>query len=759
MSVMTAPVTPAKPPTLNASPARTRQVAVERDLAATLAIGAFSFVVAVGFARVFSGWEFVADLGLLVVAGHGLSFALRRLGVSGWIAIPAVTVALLWLLAAIQYGSTFSLVPWTGTVDQFRLDLSVVRDQFQTAVAPVVYDVGWAALAGLAMVIVIVMADAFAFRAEARGEALVPGGVLFIFIAALGSPRLRVASTMMLIAAGVVAVVALRAFHDRSRRVELTTSRRGAALLPGALATAGLVALAAGWVGPRLPGADAEPWYETRGRGGGVTEVVSPLVDIRSRLVNQGNVELFRVNADREAYWRVTTLSEFDGEQFRLPRTPLRRVDEDSSNSGVEIRQQIQVLSLSGRFLPAAADPQAVSPQEEIRLDVDRTTLVKTSDLEPEELYTIVSRAPDITANVLRSTSSANPPDEVFVELPDGFPDDVADLAAELTAGAATDYDRMLALQSYFQTFTYTTEVQSGHGSSAIENFLEIQAGYCEQFSATMAAMARSIGVASRVAVGYTPGLLRNDGWYSVLGRNAHAWPEIWFDGVGWVPFEPTPSRGIPGAQEYTGIAPAQDTTPPRQVGEPGEARPNPPTPTTIFRPPTTNAPFDANDPDAGTQRPQPTRPAEVEAPSDSLPWWPFVLIGVLGVAAIAPTAVRRWRSRARRRHATPERVATAWRRACRDVERAGVDGTPAMTTQEWAAATADQLPVAARPMASLATLVDQIEYSRPGTLDLDGADAELSTECELWAGQVERIAVDTLPATKRAVRYFSEWN
>ncbi len=75
----------------------------------------------------------------------------------------------------------------------------------------------------------------------------------------------------------------------------------------------------AGVIGPRIPGADAEPLYDTRGRGGGITEVTSPLVDIRSRLVNRGNVELFRVNADAEAYWRVTTLPEFDGRTFSLP--------------------------------------------------------------------------------------------------------------------------------------------------------------------------------------------------------------------------------------------------------------------------------------------------------------------------------------------------------------------------------------------------------------------------------------------------------
>ena len=48
-----------------------------------------------------------------------------------------------------------------------------------------------------------------------------------------------------------------------------------------------------------------------------------------------------------------------------------------------------------------------------------------------------------------------------------------------------------------------------------------------------------------------------------MLGKNAHAWPEIWFDGLGWVPFEPTPGRGAPGAENYTGVAPAQDEAAP----------------------------------------------------------------------------------------------------------------------------------------------------------------------------------------------------
>ena len=118
----------------------------------------------------------------------------------------------------------------------------------------------------------------------------------------------------------------------------------------------------------------------------------------------------------------------------------------------------------------------------------------------------------------------------------------------------------MVALQDWFRTeFTYSTDVPDGHGNSAIESFLENRVGYCEQFAGTFAAMARSLGIPARVAVGFTQGEQQDDGTYVVLGRNAHAWPEVWFDGYGWVPFEPTPGRGMPGAEAYTGVPPQQD--------------------------------------------------------------------------------------------------------------------------------------------------------------------------------------------------------
>ncbi|MGB0113279.1 MAG: transglutaminaseTgpA domain-containing protein, partial [Ilumatobacteraceae bacterium] len=284
-----------------------------RDVIATIVVAAFSLAVAVGYVRVFSGWHFMDDMVVIVVVGHGAGLLLRRLRVAGWIAAPIMVALTIWAIAALFYRDTFAWgLPTSETWSLFQLELHDVREQFRFAVAPVVYGGGWDVLAAIGLGLSVILADMFAFRAMARAETLVPGGVLFVFVGALGDDRLRVASTVVLVGTGVLTTIVLRAFYS----TDVARSHTGAPLrrvVPAALAAVIVVAVGAGYVGPRLPGATADALYETHGRGGGVTEVVSPLVDIRSRLTNRSDAELFQVQANIESYWRSATLSDFDG--------------------------------------------------------------------------------------------------------------------------------------------------------------------------------------------------------------------------------------------------------------------------------------------------------------------------------------------------------------------------------------------------------------------------------------------------------------
>jgi hypothetical protein len=184
----------------------------------------------------------------------------------------------------------------------------------------------------------------------------------------------------------------------------------------------------------------------------------------------------------------------------------------------------------------------------------------------------------------------------------------------------------------------------AGNSGDAMVDFLNDRSGYCEQFATTMAAMARHLGIPARVALGFTSGDLQGDGSYLIRARDMHAWPELYFEGVGWVPFEPTPAA-------RTGAAPAWT------------------------RPAVESSPSDPAGPTAA-----PTGPSglpeggEVEMPEDDLaggagidadtgmPWPARIVLVLVGVLAIglAPMVVGIVRRRTRWSRAAGDAVATA---------------------------------------------------------------------------------------------------
>ncbi len=744
--------------------------ALMTELIATIALTAFSIAVAAGYARVFSGWQFFDNFVVLAVVGHGTGFVGRRLRIPGAIAIVLMCAVMVWMIAFVHYRDSMTLLLPTGdTFDVFRQEIERVREEFQMAVAPVIYAGGWDVLAAIGMALTIVLADTFAFRAFARAEALVPGGVLFVFIAALGSDRSRIALTTALVAAGVVATVALRFHHGPQRNAVIGARRSPSRLVvPAALGMAAVVAAAAALVGPSLPGAGDEPIYETRGgNGGSVTNVVSPLVDIRSRLTNRSNAELFTVRADFESYWRLSALPRFNGEQWGLPERALSRVDGQLSaarDGAVQLSQEITITALGEKFVPAAADPQAASPQDGLRWNADSSTLLKTDgDLVPGETFEIVSASPRFDVTALQSATSTDAGDPIYLELPDDFPASVGDLARAVTAGATTPYDVALALQNWFRTeFTYSLEVQAGHSSNAIEGFLRDRVGYCEQFAGTYAAMLRTLGIPSRVAVGFTSGNFNGER-YSVLGKNAHAWPEVWFDGLGWVPFEPTPGRGAPGAENYTNVAPEQDATGIDPDAAPGDAAPTPApgqqvAPTTVAAPNATTPGGAPALPDGIDPALTPAGGGDVPESDGSVPVGALALFAVGGLALAAPALIRRVRRR-RMPNDPIGTVATLWQRSVDDLREVGLRPKPSVTPIEHAAAAAATFPVIARPFGSLAEVMTEVSFAPTASnrfVNSDRGAARLD-ECRQWNRQIERAVNDSITPTARVRRYFTQ--
>jgi transglutaminase-like putative cysteine protease len=743
------------------SPAKQHTVA--SDLIASLMVAAFSMTVAIGYARVFSGWPFLTDMAIVVVVGHGVGLVFRRLGITPWIAVPFTALALAWTVLAVFYPETFSwAMPSDDTWAILQSELTSVRDEFRTAIAPVEYAGGWNLLAAIGLATAVLLADVFAFRADARAETLVPGGVLFVFVGALGDERLRIASAVLLVGVGVVTTVSLRWYHaEPGRSSNAAPWRRW----PVAVAFGVIVALIAGVVGPRLPGADAAPLYDTGGGGGSVTQVISPLVDIRSRLTNRSTEELFRVRADAESYWRSSALPEFDGTTWGLPERDLEPVDGaggPADGAMSENRQQITIGALGGTLVPAAPDPLQASPTERLRWVPETSTLVTVDGrLQTGDVIDIVSASPRLDQNVLSAATSTDAGDPIYTSLPTNLPDVVAATARQVTSGARTPYEAALLTQAWFQSeFVYSLEVQPGHGNSAIESFLRDRVGYCEQFAGTYAAMMRTIGIPARVAVGFTSGVRVGEGDYSVLGRNAHAWPEVWFDGIGWVAFEPTPGRGAPNAENYTGLPARQDTS---ATADDLDISGRTPT-TTVPTGPDSEGPgleipdlADLTPADGSSGGATPTGAADS---GGGLSWGWLALVALIAVVLAAPLLVRSVRSR-RLPRSVDLQVAEAWRRATRSVSAAGVPLRSCDTPLEVAASTARHFPVVTRPMASLAEAVTEATYRAEGTAGYETAGtygASTLNDCRNWAKQIDRAATESLDWQSRLRQYFTNF-
>lgn len=125
--------------------------------------------------------------------------------------------------------------------------------------------------------------------------------------------------------------------------------------------------------------------------------------------------------------------------------------------------------------------------------------------------------------------------------------------AEQVAGGARSPYAAAVALERWFRYgggFTYDQHPPAPPaGVPALEDFVvHTKRGYCQHFAGAMALMLRYLGIPSRVVVGFTSGQY-NSGQWVVSDRDAHMWVEVWFRGWGWVPFDPTPSRGgLPGS-------------------------------------------------------------------------------------------------------------------------------------------------------------------------------------------------------------------
>lgn len=774
MSTRLAPPS-APPPTATPAPAPARPPrpaplarGTRRPLPPEIALFLVSVAAAGGLARLFSGAAFLGPVLVVVAAAHGLALVLRRLGVGTVLAVALSGLGLLITVSWVVEPHTLTLgLPLAPTWHAIAADLQAAATRFAEVRAPTPATRGFVLTCAIASWVAAFAADTFAFRARTRFEALAPSFVLFLFGALLGADRFRLPATGFYLAAVLGFVV----LADASRRSAPSwfAGRSGdgeRALVRSGLATALVAVLVALLLGPRVPGAHdlgALGWRKGAERGSGSRVTVSPLVDIRSRLVDQSGVELFSVASPVGTYWRLTSLERFDGTIWssvgsyapahgRLPSGVQTRSPEQS------VVQQFDIKALSAIWLPAAYQPRRLDGVKGVRFDSDSSSLLTDTDTSDYLQYSVESALPRLDAGQLQTATLSAGQAQRYVALPPGFPSRVRQLAQQLTratpsacaalgcssaessSSQLTPFHQARALQDWFRAnFTYDLNVAPGHDQSAIERFLfTTRRGYCEQFAGSFAAMARSLGLPARVAVGFTPGSQGADGRWHVTDREAHAWPEVHLAPFGWVAFEPTPTRSLPGSEAYTGVGGAQSSS-----GGGPAATTATTTPTSVAA-----APQGATD----TTAPPRSSAAAATTGKGSRRSVPAPLALAVGAALLylvgVPLAHRLRRSR-RRSQATSStsRVMLAWSDAEDELALAGLRRRPSETAPEYAVRAGD-ITGAGPATSELATCVTSAAFSPTGADDATAARAEAAAA----AIRVE-VGKDVNPA-RRAARY-----
>lgn len=350
---------------------------------------------------------------------------------------------------------------------------------------------------------------------------------------------------------------------DAYRAVDETTEPwRERRRVHATMAATGVSALVAATIVPAaLPGLDERPLTVDVAASGPVS-TINPILNLKDSLDARSDATLltYRTDQDSPAPLRIVTADVFDGQTWS-PHTGERLRRDQRVQGGLseppgltsEIREQsavrtttITVQGLAQTYLPAPYPALRVDIEGNWFYDSDSLNIVGDGEDTQGRSYSVTHLEVDPREEQLRTAPPApRAVQERFTQLPPSIPAAVLDAARQVTSAAGNDYERAVLLQRYFRStggFTYSTNAPSDGGSDAITAFLREKYGFCVQFASTMAVMSRLLGIPARVAIGFLPGEQLADGRWRISEQDAHAWPELWFSGTGWVRFEPTPA-------------------------------------------------------------------------------------------------------------------------------------------------------------------------------------------------------------------------
>ncbi|MFI6941033.1 DUF3488 and DUF4129 domain-containing transglutaminase family protein [Streptomyces sp. NPDC050418] len=533
-----------------------------------------------------AGW--IAQAALLLAVQSGVGAAARRVPLARPLTVAAqVLVTLLLLTVFFAREQAFALVvPSPDSIREFGVLLQAGAEDVAAYSTPAPLSEGIRLMLVGGVLVIGLAVDALAVTFRSAAPAGLP--LLALYSVAAGLSKDGAGWALFVLAAAGYLLLLLAEGRDRlsqwgrvfggaprraSRNAGLDTD--GGATAPvrtgrriGAFALG--IALVVPAALPALDGGLLDPTGSGGGGsgGGGTISAVNPLVSLQNNL-NQPNdreVLKYRTNAssNQDMYMRIVSLDQFDGTEWKpaersITEVPTQLPQPRGLSGDVATKEVSTTISAADWYaqtwLPMPYPASQVDIDGNWRFEpIGRAVVGDRGETTKGKTYTVKSLEVRPTAQKLADAPAPNADivDE-FTDVPRSLPRDVYEKAEEVTRGATNSYEMAVKLQEYFAVeggFTYDTNVEAGSGSAAISRFLKDKEGFCVHFSFAMAAMARTLDIPSRVAVGFTPGSPTADGSMSVGLRDAHAWPELYFEGVGWTRFEPTPTRG--SAPDYT---------------------------------------------------------------------------------------------------------------------------------------------------------------------------------------------------------------
>jgi transglutaminase-like putative cysteine protease len=326
------------------------------------------------------------------------------------------------------------------------------------------------------------------------------------------------------------------------------------------------------------------------GSGGDGVKVINPTIDLRRDLQRGDNVPLLYIRTDDPdpSYLRIAVDTQYNGSEW----TPgNRQIISDQTADGIVplevpgLSNSLQVDSYNysvtatrdfqSTFLPTQFPVSDIVAEGDWHYDTTTMDFRSSSNSTVAGLtYTMTAAKPQYSGrSMVDSLTARLPIQSAYTALPSSLPSAVKSIAQDVTRGASSRYQSAVMLQQWFrQNFTYNLKrhLGDGVGNDALLHFIEKgnggRVGYCEQFAAAFAVMARTLDIPARVAIGFLqphPGATKGEWVYKA--HDLHAWPEVYFEGSGWVRFEPTPGSRSGTAPAYTlteGVKPTDPKNP-----------------------------------------------------------------------------------------------------------------------------------------------------------------------------------------------------